>query len=132
MRIRRLGAGDEGVVRELAEGQPQTGLLEDERTFFLVAFEDELPIGFVLAHELPRRHRAASHLFVYEIDVREDRRRRGVATALMAELSRLARERGIEDGFVLTNASNAPAMAFYASLDSERPHEDDVMWDLRF
>ena len=112
MKIRRLGAGDEDVVRELSDGEPQTGLLDDERTFFLVAFEDESPIGFVLAHELPRRHRAERHLFVYEIDVRDDRRRRGVATALMDELSRFARERGIEDGFVLTNASNAPAMAF--------------------
>ena len=86
----------------------------------------------MLAHELPRRPGAARHLFVYELDVREDRRRRGVATALMNELSRLARERGIEDGFVLTNASNAPAMAFYETLDSERPHDDDVMWDFRF
>ena len=35
-------------------------------------------------------------------------------------------------GFVLTEESNAAAMAFYASLGAERPHADDVMWDLTF
>src|SRR5438874_12462522 len=31
VRIRRLGPGDEEVVRRLATGEPQTALLEDER-----------------------------------------------------------------------------------------------------
>jgi hypothetical protein len=34
--IRRLGRGDEGVVRELAEREPQAELLSDERTLRLV------------------------------------------------------------------------------------------------
>jgi ribosomal protein S18 acetylase RimI-like enzyme len=132
MNIRRLGPGDEAVVRELADREPRTALLQDERTIFLVAFEGDIPVGFVLAYELPRRHGDRSIVFVYEIDVREDRQRRGVGTALMQELAQHARERGIAEGFVLTEASNERAMAFYASLDSERPHDDDVMWDLRF
>jgi ribosomal protein S18 acetylase RimI-like enzyme len=130
--IRRLGPGDEAVVAALADREPQTALLRDERAFLLVAFEADRPIGFVLAYELPRRHGDPSILFVYEIGVDEDRRRQGVGTALMNELARLARERGLREGFVLTEESNAPAMAFYASLESERPHGDDVMWDLRF
>jgi hypothetical protein len=32
MNVRRLGPGDEGVVRELAEREPQAELLADERT----------------------------------------------------------------------------------------------------
>jgi aminoglycoside 3-N-acetyltransferase I len=132
VKIRRLAPGDEAVVRALADREPQTALLADERTIFLAAFDAEFPVGFVLAYELPRRHGDASILFVYEIDVQEERRRQGVATALMNELARLARERGIREGFVLTEESNEPAMAFYASLESERPHDDDVMWDLRF
>ena len=132
MNVRRLGRGDEAVVRALAECEPQTALLADEWAIFLVAFDGEAPVGFVLAYELPRRHGDASILLVYEIEVREDRRRSGVGTALMEELATLARGRGIREGFVLTEESNEVAMAFYASLDSERPHDDDVMWDLRF
>ena len=132
MKIRRLGPGDEGIVWELAERGPQTALLADERTIFLAALDEDVPVGFVLAYELPRRHGDASILFVYEIDVRADRRRGGVGTALMRELATLARARGIREGFVLTEESNAAAMAFYASLGAERPHADDVMWDLTF
>ena len=109
MNVRRLGPGDEGVVRALAEREPQVGLLADEGTMFLAAFEDSTPIGFVLAYVLPRRHGEPEHLFVYEIGVREDDRRRGVGRALMRRLAELAGERGVRDAFLLTNESNAAA-----------------------
>jgi ribosomal protein S18 acetylase RimI-like enzyme len=130
--IRRLGPSDEGVVRELADREPQAELLSDERTFFLAAFDDSTPIGFVLAYELPRRHGDPAHLFVYEIGVREDLRRKGVGTALMQRLADLARERGLRDAFLLTNESNTGAMTFYEAIGGVRPNADDVLWDLRF
>ena len=89
-------------------------------------------MGFVLAYELLRRHGDPSILFVYEIDVAEAWRRRGLGTALMRQVEHVARQRGIRTGFVLTNASNEPAMAFYRSLGAERPNDDDVMWDLDY
>jgi len=130
--IRRVGPGDEGVVRRLATREPQTALLADERCVLLVAFEGDEPIGFVLAYELPRRHGDPAVLFVYEVDVAESHRRRRIATALMEELSRIAATRGIGSGFVLTNESNGPAMALYASLGGTRPADDDVLWDFRY
>ena len=48
MEIRRLRPGDEAVVRELAEREPQTRVLADERTIFLAAFEAGEAVGFVL------------------------------------------------------------------------------------
>src|SRR5437763_1808751 len=129
--VRRLGPGDEDVVRALAEREPQTELLTDERTLFLAAFDDSTPIGFVLAYVLQRRHGDQEHLFVYEIGVRADVRRSGVGTALMQRLAGLARERGLRDAFLLTNESNAAAMAFYAAIGGVRPNADDVLWDLR-
>jgi ribosomal protein S18 acetylase RimI-like enzyme len=132
VKIRRLGVGDEEVVRQLAVRDPQTALLADDRTIMLAAFEDDEPVGFVLAYALPRRHGDAAMLSIYEIDVDAERRRAGIATALMHHLSELARERGIAEGFLLTNESNEAAMAFYASLAGERPNQDDVLWLLRF
>ena len=131
MNVRRLGLGDEDVVRELAEREPQTELLADERTLFLAAFEDSTPIGFVLAHVLPRCHGDPAHLFVYEIGVHEEFRRKGVGTALLQRLAELARENDLRDAFVLTNESNAGAMAFYEAIGGVRPNADDVVWDLR-
>ena len=100
--IRRLGPGDEEVVRMLADGEAQTALLADEATIFLAAFHDDEPVGFVFGYALPRRHGAPSILFVYELDVAEPHRRQGIAARLMHELAEIARVCGIEDGFVLT------------------------------
>ena len=114
--IRLLVPGDEEVVRELAthegSGDPEA-LLADPRTLMLVAFDGERPVGFVLAHELPRRHGDRAKLFVYELDVAETHRRRGIASALLARLGELARERGIRTGFVLSEPDNGPANALY-------------------
>jgi aminoglycoside 3-N-acetyltransferase I len=131
--VRRLGPGDEAVVERLARDEPQTALLADDRTAFVAAFDDEdRVLGFAFGYELPRRHGHAKTLFVYEVDVAPGARRRGVATALLGELSRFAVERGIGEGFVLTNASNAAAMALYESVGGTRPYADDVMWDFTF
>jgi ribosomal protein S18 acetylase RimI-like enzyme len=131
--VRRLGPGDEAVVRRLAEDAvPQAGLLAEERTIFLVAFDGDDPVGFLLAYELLRRRGDRSQLFVYEVGVDEGRRRRGVATALFRELARIARARGIRRGFVLTNQSSEAAMELYRSLGGVRPNADDVLWDFDY
>jgi ribosomal protein S18 acetylase RimI-like enzyme len=132
--IRLLAAGDEGVVRELATyrgpGDPET-LLADPRTLMLVAFDGERPVGFVLAHELPRRHGDRVKLFVYEVDVSESHRRRGIAKALLARLAELARERGIRAGFVLTEPDNGPANALYRSAGGAT-ETVTVQWEFRY
>jgi ribosomal protein S18 acetylase RimI-like enzyme len=135
--VRRLGPGDERVVERLAEQAPPARaaeLLADERTIFLAAFEDgrDEPVGFVLAYELLRRHGDASRLFVYEVGVAPETRRRGVATELLRELARIARARRIRSGFVLTNEANEAAMELYRSLGGVRPNTDDVLWDFDY
>jgi ribosomal protein S18 acetylase RimI-like enzyme len=131
--IRLLAPGDEGVVRELATydgpGDPE-GLLADSRSLLLVAFEAERPVGFVLAPELPRRHGDRANLFVYEVDVAESHRRRGIASALLARLAELARERGIRVGFVLTEPDNEPANALYRSAGGTS--QLDVEWTFSY
>jgi len=135
--IRLLALGDEEVVRELATydgpGDPEA-LLADPHTLMLVAFDGDLPVGFVLAHELPRRHGDQAKLFVYEVGVAESHQRRGIGSALLARLAELARERGIRIGFVLSDPGNGPANALYRSaggategvtVEWEFSYEDD-------
>jgi len=131
--FRLLAPGDEGVVRELAtyggESDPEA-LLADPRTLMLVAFDGELPVGFVLAHELPRRHGERANLFVYEVEVAESHRRRGIASTLLVRLVELARERGIRSGFVLTEPDNDPANALYRSAGGAS--STVVEWDFSY
>ena len=120
--IRRLGPGDEAIVERLAEDAPQTALLADRNTIFLVAFVGDEPVGFAFGYVLPRRHRRATELFVYEIGVEDAYRRRGIGRRLLREL--LA---GHDDAFVLTEPDNEAANALYASLGGRR--SDTVMWE---
>jgi ribosomal-protein-alanine N-acetyltransferase len=132
--VRLLQSGDEHVVRALrtydGDGDPE-GLLADQHTLMLVAFEGERPVGFVLAHDLPRRHGDRSGLLVYEVDVAATHRRRGVARALLERLAGLARERGIRQGFVLTEVDNAPANAFYEAVGGT-VEGTDVVWKFAY
>jgi ribosomal protein S18 acetylase RimI-like enzyme len=134
IKIRLLEVGDENVVRALSTydgpGDPEA-LLADPRTLMLVAFDREEPVGFVLAHELPRRHGDRSGLFVYEVDVAARHRRRGVASQLLERLAGLARERGIAQGFVLTDPDNDAANALYRSAGGE-VEGTDVVWQFRY
>jgi len=122
--IRRLGPGDEDVVRALAEDdEPQTALLDDPATAFVAAFADDEPIGFAFGYELRRRRGRPTIFFVYEIEVDEAWRGRGIGKRLLAELLRAA----ANEAFVLTDHDNDAANALYASLGGER--RDVVEWD---
>ncbi len=131
--IRLLAPGDEGILRALAlydgPGDP-VALLADPRTLMLVAFDGGRPVGFVLGYELPRRHGDRSKLFVYEVDVAETHQRRGIASALLARLAELARERGIRVGFVLTEEDNVAANALYRSAGATA--EANVQWQFSY
>ena len=128
--VRLLEPCDGAVVERLATREPRTELLHDPRTIFLVAFDDGSPIGFVLAYALPRRHGLNVTLCVYEVDVNEAHRRQGVGARLLRELAAIARGRGIEEGFVLTDADNAAAMRLYESVGGTR--NDVVEWDFDY
>jgi hypothetical protein len=53
-----------------------------------------------------------------------------VGKALLQELARMARERVVPQGFVLTDADNIAAMRLYASVGGER--NDVVEWDFDY
>ena len=131
MNIRLLAPGDEAVVEQLATREPRTALLRDPRTIFLVAFDDDdAPVGFVLAYALPRRHGLHVTLCVYEIEVDAGQRRRGIGTHLLRKLESIARERGIEEGFVLTDDDNTAAMRLYGSVGGVATNV--VEWDFDY
>jgi ribosomal protein S18 acetylase RimI-like enzyme len=130
MEVRVLGPGDEAIVVALATREPRTALLHDPRTIFLVAFDDGAPVGFVLAYALPRRHGLNVTLCVYEIEVSAAFRRRGIGTRLLRKVAQIARQRGIEEGFVLTDEDNVAAMCLYESVGGMR--NNVVEWDFDY
>jgi ribosomal protein S18 acetylase RimI-like enzyme len=57
-------------------------------------------------------------------------RERRIGGRLLRELAAVAREREIEEGFVLTDADNAAAMRLYESAGGVR--NDVVEWDFDY
>ena len=71
-------------------------------------------------------------LLVYEVAVDAPYRQRGVATALMSEAEALAHEVDAASMWLITNRSNEPAMALYASTGGVADGEDDVVVRWRY
>jgi aminoglycoside 3-N-acetyltransferase I len=130
MEIRQLGPGDEDAVIALATREPRTELLHNDHTIFLAAFDGDDPVGLLLAYEYPRRHGLAKGLLVYEVDVAETHRRRGIASALFDEVEQIARSREIDEGWVLTDKDNVAANALYASRGGVA--QEVVEWDFNY
>jgi ribosomal protein S18 acetylase RimI-like enzyme len=131
--IRLLAPGGEDLLIaavELADEGPlsrarATAHLADESLVNVVALEDAAPVGVTYGHVL-RRFEAVS-LFIYSVDVIESHQRRGLAKAMIASLSAETAKGRWDEMFVLTNRSNAAAMALYASAGGVTPEPDDVV-----
>jgi len=85
----------------------------------IVAEADGTVVGFahlLTYHDLTHGAPAGELLGLI---VREDMRRRGIATALMREIIHLARERGVGEFHINTEPDNEAAKALYASLGAE-------------
>jgi aminoglycoside 3-N-acetyltransferase I len=122
--IRRLGAGEatlaEAAVRAFKScSKSESSLaafLANPANFLLVAAAEgeSEPVGYLLAYRLERPDREAAQMFIYEVDVAEGWRRRGLASALLDEIRRLARAEGMCEAFVLTSRGNEAARSLYA------------------
>jgi aminoglycoside 3-N-acetyltransferase I len=98
-------------------------LLARDTFIAIAAFAGTQMVGGLAAYELPKFEQARSEIYIYDLAVDEHHRRRGVATALIAELQRVAAERGAWVIFVQADYGDDPAVALYTKLGSR----EDVM-----
>jgi ribosomal protein S18 acetylase RimI-like enzyme len=110
--------------------EPTQRFLEDPNHLLFIAYDGDTPAGFV-SGVLMTHPDKGTEMFLYELSVREDHRRRGVGTALIGALRGVARERGCYGMWVLTDADNAAALAAYAKSGAH-DREDTVMLSWRF
>jgi aminoglycoside 3-N-acetyltransferase I len=123
--VRRLARDDVGVGRAVVRRfKGEAGGAERMRTrlgrddHLLLVAEAPGPggdvIGFCWAYRLQRlAGGAASHDFLYEIEVAPTHRRQGVGTALVRLLLCLANRGAAAEVFVLTSRANGVAAALY-------------------
>jgi aminoglycoside 3-N-acetyltransferase I len=139
--IRRLGAGDEKLLRELnklfatafddaesyAAHPPAdayvSGLLAKDHVIALVSIENAQVVGGLVAYELEKFEQQRSEIYIYDLAVAESHRRQGIATALIARLRQIGAERGAWVVYVQADYGDDPAIALYTKLGTR----EDVM-----
>jgi ribosomal protein S18 acetylase RimI-like enzyme len=128
MQIELLEAGDEGVVlagAELFDNPPTqewiAKFLSSAGHHLLVALgEGSIPIGFVSGVETTHPDKG-TEMFLYELGVHPDHRRRGVGRALVEALAELARRNGCYGMWVGTELENGAALATYRAAGAVGP-----------
>ena len=94
----------------------------------VVARRGDGVIGGLAAYELRKFERDRREIYIYDLAVAKEHRRKGVATALIGELKRIARERRAYVIFVQADRGDAPAIALYEAIGTR---EDVHHFDFR-
>ena len=132
--VRRLNSVDVALMRELNQlfaaafndaevytrAPPDDSylcsLLGKEHVIALVALVSGQVVGGLVAYELEKFERARSELYIYDLAVAEDYRRRGVATALIQQLRDIAASRGVWVIYVQADYGDNAAIGLYEKL----------------
>lgn len=108
---------DENYLNHKADDQYISQFLEDQSHLVLVALdEQENVIGGLVAYELQKFEQARKEIFVYDLAVSAEHRRKGIGRALLNELKNIAKQRGAYLIFVLAEDEDPEAIAFYQSI----------------
>jgi len=104
--VRRLGPGDDALVMaagELFDGPPRPAatarFLAAEGHHLWLAYDGEGPVGMVSGIEMTHPDKG-TEMCLYELEVHERARRRGVAGGLVGALLTYARHRGCYGAWV--------------------------------
>ena len=125
VQIRRLGRHEAGLAGEVVRGFKGSSrspgslqaFLGNPANYLLIAEAGGEVGGFLMAYRLERADREANQMFVYELDVAAPWRGQGLASALVEEITALARTEGMFEAFVLTSRDNEAARRLYARTE---------------
>jgi aminoglycoside 3-N-acetyltransferase I len=145
VRIARLTADDPGLMDGLLDlfgaafEEPETyggarpsadyqrSLLSDPGFIALVALEGRQIVGGLAAYELRKFEQQRSEVYIYDLAVDAEQRRKGIATALIEHLKPIAAARGAWVIYVQADPVDAPAVALYTKLGAR---EDVLHFDI--
>ncbi len=111
--------GDEKTYTEKRPGADyMRRLLKTDYFIALAALNDNKVVGGLAAYELKKFEQERSEIYIYDLAVAEKHRRKGLATALIQELKKVAAARGAYVIFVQadTGVEDEPAIALYTKL----------------
>lgn len=91
-------------------------LLSGSSFVAIAAMVESTVIGGLAAYILPKFEQARTEIYIYDLAVDEAYRRRGIATAMIEELKKIAIARGAYVIYVQADHGDEPAIALYTKL----------------
>src|SRR5215218_6465379 len=122
MTLCRLTPADIPLVHQLntlfgaAFAEPETYTAEPPSDAYLEGLLAKEHVGGLVAYELDKFERARREVYIYDLAVRAERRRQGIATALIARLGEIAARRGAWVVYIQADYGDEPAIALYEKL----------------
>jgi aminoglycoside 3-N-acetyltransferase I len=107
-------------VETYTRAKPSAGymerLLSSDTFIAITAMGNNEVIGGLAAYELRKFEQERSEIYIYDLAVSAAHRRKGIATALIRELQKIATARGAYVIYVQADRSDPPAIALYSKL----------------
>jgi aminoglycoside 3-N-acetyltransferase I len=101
-------------------------LLAKDNFHVVVALQNEMLIGGLTGYELEMYKEEIKEMFLYEIAVKNDYRKNGVAKALIEFLKQLCITKGIKEMYVGTSTNNNAAIKLYQSTGGQE--DVNIAW----
>jgi aminoglycoside 3-N-acetyltransferase I len=109
-----------GEIETYTQAQPSAAylraLLKGDQIIAVTALSAGSVIGGLVAYELRKFEQERSEIYIYDLAVDRRHRRKGVATALIGKLGKIAAARGAYVIFVQADPPDEPAIALYSKL----------------
>jgi len=120
-------------LREEVQVEGVEAFLSNEDNILLIAHRAGTPVGFLTAYFLDRPDDLRPMACLYEIGVPMEHRGRGVGSRLVEAMKDLCRDRDALKMWMVTEASNGPAIALYESTGaSAQRGQGDILFTYQF
>jgi ribosomal protein S18 acetylase RimI-like enzyme len=137
METRRLTFNDIPIVEEILKnlidiadrGKPfpsmshWKSLFNNPACYLIAALESGKSLGFALAYRFPSLYAEEEMAYLYDIEVLEAERKKGIGRQLITHLLEELKKDGTKSMWLGTEMDNIPAQQLYASTGAEKTGE---------
>ena len=98
-------------------------LVSDDRSYLLVAIIDGMVVGYALAYRFPSLHADSFLAYLYDIEVLQNHRRKGVGKLLIEAMLTNLKADGVKELWLGTAINNTEGQGLFSSTGAEKSDE---------